>query len=137
MFWFGTCTHAGNSGVNYYSRFGDYGFWTYNTPTTGWVGLELAVNAGTQLKDGSIGGYCINRAPLDEHEQDRPDCPFIVMKACVDAMAPRPQCNPDRDTRLDVLQQCTTWIVGAASTQERNIGRGNPHAGSPSTHIRS
>ena len=74
---FGTCTHAGNSGVNYYSRSGDYGFWTYDKSSTGWVGLELAANGGTKLKGGSIGRYCINRASLEEHERDRPDCPLI------------------------------------------------------------
>ena len=78
---FGIQTHAGNSGVNYYSRSGDYCFWTYHRSSTGWVGLELAVNAGTMLKGGSSGRYCINRASLDMHEQDRPDCPLIGILA--------------------------------------------------------
>ena len=78
---FGIQTHAGNSGVNYYSRSGDYCFWTYHRSSTGWVGLELAVNAGTKLKGGSSGRYCTNRASLDVHEQDRPDCPFIGILA--------------------------------------------------------
>ena len=79
--YFGTQTHKGNSGVNFYSRSGDYGFWTYGRSSTGWVGLELAVNAGTKLKGGSQGRYCINRRSLDWKEKDRPDCPFIGIVA--------------------------------------------------------
>ena len=79
---FGMCTHGGTSGVNYYSRSGDYGFWTYDRrSSTGWVGLELAVNAGTKLKGGSQGRYCTNRRSLDPKEKDRPDCPFIGILA--------------------------------------------------------
>ena len=74
---FGTSTHAGNSGVNYYSVRGDYGFWTYHGSSTGWVGLELAVTGGTKLKGGSPGRYCINRQSLDLLERDRPDCPLV------------------------------------------------------------
>ena len=77
----GTCTHEGNSGVNSYSRSGDFGFWTCNRSSPGWVALELAVNGGTKLRGGSKGRYCINRASLDEHEQGRPDCPLIGILA--------------------------------------------------------
>ena len=61
---FATHTHLGSAGANYYSHAGDYGVWTYQPSSTGWVGLELAVNAGTKLKRGYIGRSCINRAPL-------------------------------------------------------------------------
>ena len=74
---FCTCTHGITSGVNDYSRSGDHGILTHTKKSAGWVGLELAVNAGTKLKRGYIGSYCINRAPLEWHDRDRPDCPLI------------------------------------------------------------
>ena len=77
---FGTCTHQKNSGVNYYSASGRYGFWTYDGQP-GWVGLELAVTGGTSLKNGSAGKYCINRASLDELQRGRPDCPLVGIMA--------------------------------------------------------
>ena len=38
---------------------------------------------GAKLQGGPIGSYCINRAraPLDDHERDRPDCPLIGILA--------------------------------------------------------
>ena len=82
---FGTCTHVGCSGVNFYSVAGGYGFWSYRGDRgewlPGWVGLELGVNASTKLKGGSIGRYCITRANLGENERRIEVCPFAGIRA--------------------------------------------------------
>ena len=77
---FGVCTHNHNSGVNYYSSAGEYGFWTFKPESPGFVALELVVNAGTKLTGGSPGRYCINRANCGDGEVPLV-CPFAGIKA--------------------------------------------------------
>jgi hypothetical protein len=56
---YGTCSHQGAAGVNYYT---DGGVETFSSGDK-WVSLELAVTAGVQLKNGRAHGYCIKGRP--------------------------------------------------------------------------
>ena len=78
---FGTRTHDGNSGVNYFSKVGQNGMWQYPIGMKDWVALELNVTTGTKLSGGSIGRYCINKSNLKAEEQNQHRCPFAGIEA--------------------------------------------------------
>ena len=78
---FGTRTHNGNSGVNFFSKIGKYGMWQSHVRRNDMVALELNVTTSTKLSGGSIGRYCINRGNLAPEEQNQHRCPFAGVEA--------------------------------------------------------
>ena len=84
------CTHGKQCGVNFYSRLGDFGFWSHGDASENWIALECVVAAGKALEGGSKGRFCIastENLNFDWATNQLPEgrasklCPYIGVRA--------------------------------------------------------